>query len=135
MLGLILGRSAGLTKAEPTLPRFLPARPAGFNSNFLVLVAELGDATALMDGLIVAEGKTDPDGVLRGPSFGVLRADNRGVDWSSWIAVSDLETPGRDAPAVDAAGSGRAKSSLMGCVLLWGMKEGVPELELGCDLF
>lgn len=83
ILGLILGRSAGLTKAEPTLPRFLPARPAGFSSGFLVLVVELGDATALIEGLMVAEGRTDPDGVLRGPSFGVLRAGNRGVDWSS----------------------------------------------------
>lgn len=83
MLGLILGRKAGLTKAELTLPRFLPPRAAGFSSGFLVPVAELGDAMALIDGLRVAEGKTDPDGVLRGPSFGVFRAGIRGVDWSS----------------------------------------------------
>lgn len=114
MLGLIFGRSAGLTKAELTLPRFLPPRPAGLISDFLAHVVELGDAMPLIEGLMDADGSIDPDGVLRGPSFGVLRAGMRGVDWSSWMAVSTRDTPGRAITAVEAAGSGRAKSSLIG---------------------
>lgn len=96
MLGLILGRSAGLTRAELMLPRFLLwPLVAGFKSNFLLPVAEMGEAVELTEGLLRAEGR-GPEGVLRGPSFGVFRAGPiRGVESSSWTVVSDLVIIGR----------------------------------------
>ena len=82
MLGLIRGSIAGETVTEPpaiTLPRFLlPLAPlvSGFLSfsNPPGVDAVIGES--ITDGL--ASGLAE-DGVLSGPSLGVLRADMRGV--------------------------------------------------------
>lgn len=85
MLGLIRGRSAGETNADPgplMLPRFLlPLAPlascfVSFSSAPGV-EAVIGDPT--IDGLAILDCGRADDGVLDGPSFGVLRADRRGV--------------------------------------------------------
>lgn len=78
ILGLIFGTSAGETSFEPLalmLPRFLFPLP------FLLRIAEgvLAVIGEPMAGDCTADGGLADDGVLSGPSFGVLRADRRGV--------------------------------------------------------
>lgn len=85
MLGLILGRRAGDTRAEPLplmLLLFLFAL-APFTSDFLSfssapgVLAVMGEPTT--DGLAMEEEGRADTGVLDGPSLGVLRAVSRGV--------------------------------------------------------
>lgn len=88
MLGLILGRKAGLTMLDDPLMllRFFDPRFA------LPGVAIEGDTMAAMAGLEVAEPDLPVEAVLNGPSFGVLReAMIRGVDVeeSSAVFVAD----------------------------------------------
>jgi hypothetical protein len=84
ILGLTLGSKAGDTNAEDvvhTLPRFLlvPRAPVTFFLSFnrpAGVLAFMGESAGLPD---IDRGRPD-DGVLRGPSLGVLReADRRGV--------------------------------------------------------
>lgn len=84
MLGLIFGTRAGETSfvTDPlTLPRFLLVLPP--LTSFLSLRIAEGVPTAIgepaSDGLPTVEPGLADDGVLNGPSFGVLRADSRGV--------------------------------------------------------
>jgi hypothetical protein len=122
MLGLIFGLNAGLTSVllPDMLERFLLPRPplvSGFRwdpAGLTILV--VGLVTVLtMDaarGLAPEECRFVEDpGVLRGPSFGVLRADILGVSsppsLESWSAVSIRPSAG-----LVAAGSGRLSSSM-----------------------
>jgi len=84
MLGLTLGRKAGDARAEDVvqmLPRFLlvPRAPFGSFLSFkrpAGVLADIGDIAGLPD---TDKGLPD-DGVLSGPSLGVLRdAVRRGV--------------------------------------------------------
>jgi hypothetical protein len=83
MLGDIFGLSAGLTSVE--LELFLFLLRASFESPFLPKgnPGLVGDATALREGLGFPDKAALAEGVLRGPSFGVFRDDNLGVDWPS----------------------------------------------------
>ena len=114
ILGEILGRRAGLTKVDVTLFRFLDER-ADFGSIFLLLPGRkaglVGEFMALSIGLGVGTPtRADaPEGVCKGPSFGVFRADNLGVSWSPFcIAVSIRESCGRSR---DASGNVRSSSA------------------------
>lgn len=117
MLGEILGLSAGLTRAELVLFRFLLIRDP-LASFFLLLFSAkpglVGDVSALSMGLGFPESAAPADGVLIGPSLGVFRAGMRGVLWSSScrIAVSIRE---RDGLEDDEAASGRERSSSISC--------------------
>lgn len=118
MLGLIFGLMAGLIRGPPILPRFrLPLAP-GAGSIFRPFmdagVAADGELTAEMDGLELAElvRPKAERGVLFGPSFGVLRAERRGVasaDTSPLVTI--LSGKGRGALVL--AAGGRVKSSSM----------------------
>jgi hypothetical protein len=110
ILGEILGRRAGLTRFELTLFLFFGLR-ASFGS-FLPFAMEKAGLVGVDMGSSIGLGLPDmvPPGVLRGFSFGVFRADRRGVSpSSSRIAVSNLESPGRSSDA-----SGRVRSSNIG---------------------
>lgn len=113
MLGLILGRKAGLTmELLDRLARFLWVRPLG--SDFGrepvagLMLEVMGDVTALASGVLRAvvllEIAADP-GVLSGPSLGVFLAEIRGVaspDKSGSILLEGV-----------AAASGKIKSSIL----------------------
>ena len=109
MLGDIFGLSAGLTSVLfEILPRFLLVRL--LRSAFLA--AEVNDAldgefrvlmVGVILGCIVAEAGPEPEGVLRGPSFGVFLAENLGVP-------SRLESVSSTPVAAD---SGSTRSSNM----------------------
>jgi hypothetical protein len=84
ILGLTLGSKAGDANAEDvvhTLPRFLlvPRAPVALFLSFnrpAGVLAFMGESAGLPD---IDRGRPD-DGVLRGPSLGVLReAERRGV--------------------------------------------------------
>lgn len=82
MLGEILGSRAGLTMVAVTLFLFL-AR-ADLESPFLLIPKKaglVGELIALSIGLGVGfpDCAEAPDGVCKGPSFGVFRAVNLGV--------------------------------------------------------
>ena len=82
MLGEILGLSAGLTSVELVLFLFLFIRPLLESAFLPPLIAKLGlvgEVRALSVGLGFPESAALADGVLNGPSFGVLRAGMRGV--------------------------------------------------------
>ena len=116
MLGLIRGSMAGETPAEPLaaiLLRFLlPLAP--LLSSFLSFSSAPGVDTIIGEPLAsgLASGLAE-DGVLSGPSFGVLRADMRGVCSSepsgiNWVCiwVSEGRRDGRFAAA-----AGKQRSS------------------------
>lgn len=114
MLGEIFGRSAGLTRVELVLFLFFVFRPA-LASNLLPgpsrAIRVVGDATSLNSGLVLPDMAAPADGVLSGFSLGVLRAEIRGVLWSSsWIVESVRERSGLSI----AAASGRVRSSSIG---------------------
>jgi len=84
MLGLIRGLNAGdnTTELAPTLPRFLLLRlplMSLFRSRRSAagVLPVMGEAAT--EGLANAEPGLIDDGVSSGPSFGVLRAERRGV--------------------------------------------------------
>ena len=108
MPGDILGLRAGLIiELLPILPRFLFARPLG--SPFL---DGAGLATAPVGEVSLAAevfDSTDDPGVASGVSFGVLRADMRGV--ASRLSVESDRFNGDRASKV---GSGRVNSSSVG---------------------
>lgn len=82
MLGEILGLSAGLTSVELVLFLFLFIRPLLESAFLPPLTAKpglVGEVRALSVGLGFPESAALADGVLNGPSFGVLRAGMRGV--------------------------------------------------------
>ena len=115
MLGDILGRSAGLTSAEPVLFRFLLLRPP-LPSAFPPLPEDpggpVGDRMALLLGLPFAEIlalSTVGVPTIALPGAVVSQAETRGVAWSEaeGAEVSRLRSCGR---ALFAA-SGSAKSS------------------------
>lgn len=115
MLGEIFGSSAGLTRFEVTLFRFLDDLP-DFESTFPLVFEKnaglLGDEMALSMGLGLGfpDCAEAPDGVDSGPSLGVFRATSLGVSWSSsWIAVSS-----RDSWGLSKEASGKVKSSNAG---------------------
>ena len=112
MLGLIFGRSAGLTRTfDPalTLPRLLPllALPSLPKNGVPALC---GEVMADIEGLEVAETERliVDEAVERGPNLGVFRALIRGV-------VSADATPDRDW-RFDVADGGSAKSSRPGSI-------------------
>jgi len=110
MLGEILGLKAGLTRLVLTLFLFFGLR-ADLGS-FLPLAMEKAGLVGVDMASIIGLGRPDmdPPGVLNGFSFGVFRADMRGVSpSSSRIAVSILDSPGRSRDA-----SGRVRSSSIG---------------------
>jgi hypothetical protein len=122
MLGLIFGLNAGLTSVLPLdmLARFLLPRPplaSGFRCDPAgLMIPAVGLVTVLTIGagrvLLPEECRFVEDpGVLRGPSFGVLRADILGVlsppSLASWSVVSMRPSAG-----LVAAGSGRLSSSM-----------------------
>lgn len=95
MLGLILGRRAGETRADPEplmLPLFLLSR-APFEFGFLSFKRAPGvDALIgepITNGLGIADGALADEGVLDAPSFGVFLAVARGV--SSLIVLDEIE--------------------------------------------
>ncbi len=83
MLGEIFGRRAGLTCTELVLLRFLLGRPVGLESRRLLATELVGEAIALRRGLGMTELQALGRVALVGAIFGVLRADSRGVVWSS----------------------------------------------------
>jgi hypothetical protein len=109
ILGEIFGLSAGLTRVEHVLFLFFALR-ANLGSLFFPLVTEkaglIGVEAASIMGLLPVMAAP---AVLSGLSFGVFRADKRGVSSPSWIAVSSLSSAGRSNEA-----SGKVKSSIMG---------------------
>jgi hypothetical protein len=110
MLGEILGLRAGLTRFELTLFLFFGLR-ASFRS-LLPLIMEKAGLVGVDMASIIGLGLLDMDwpGVLRGFSFGVFRADMRGVSSSSLrIDMSNLDINGRSREA-----SGRVRSSSIG---------------------
>jgi hypothetical protein len=110
MLGEILGLRAGLTRFELTLFLFFGLR-ASFRS-LLPLIMEKAGLVGVDMASIIGLGLLDMDwpGVLRGFSFGVFRADMRGVSSSSFrIDMSNLDINGRSREA-----SGRVRSSSIG---------------------
>jgi len=122
MLGLIFGLNAGLTSVLllDMLARFLLPRPplaSGFRCGPAgLMILDVGLVTVLAMGagrVLVPEDCrfVDDPGVLRGPSFGVLRADILGVSsppsLTSWSAVLMRRSAG-----LVAAGSGRLSSSM-----------------------
>lgn len=115
MLGLIFGTNAGETIFEPLvliLPRFLlplPPLPSFLSRKMTEgVVALIGDAAI---GDCIADPGRAEAGVLKGPSFGVFRADIRGVSSKeSSMAISVLMWEGVFAERAFAA-SGRARSS------------------------
>lgn len=120
MLGDIFGLSAGLTRFELTLFRFLGFR-AGLSS-FLPFVIEnaglVGVDIASSMGLGLLEVLAP--GVLKEFNFGVFLAAIRGVSSSvSWIAVVILESAGRSMDA-----SGKVRSSSMGGASVEALKLG-----------
>jgi hypothetical protein len=113
MLGEIdtFGLRAGLTSVELTLFLFFEFR-ASFRSDFVPFVMVKAGLVGVKTGSIIGLGRPDmaAPGVLRGFSFGVFRADNRGVLWSSsQSVVSSLNKAGRSREA-----SGRIRSSIAG---------------------
>ena len=73
MLGEILGLKAGLTRLLlDMLPRFLLVRPlvSDFREGNVEAKGELVVLVEVLDKL--GAGVADPDGVLKGPSFGVF---------------------------------------------------------------
>ena len=110
MLGEILGLKAGLTRLVLTLFLFFGLRTD--LGSFLPLAMEKAGLVGVDMASIIGLGRPDmdPPGVLDGFSFGVFRADMRGVSpSSSRIAVSILDSPGRSRDA-----SGRVRSSSIG---------------------
>lgn len=110
MLGEIFGLNAGLTRLELMLFLFFELR-ASFAS-FLPLVVENAGLAGVEVGPSMGLGLPDmlAPGVLKGCSFGVFRAERRGVSKSSsQIIVSTLESAGRSNEA-----SGSVRSSNIG---------------------
>lgn len=127
--GLILGRSAGDTSAEveDMLLRFLAVRPpreSAWRTGLMDVV--VGEVRALVVGVgreVFWPERVAEPGVLRGPSLGVLRAEMRGVEQSSFMAVSMRPRTGRE----ESAGSGRLSSSMsvpLGEASGWACAEG-----------
>lgn len=133
MLGLILGRKAGDTRAEPlplTLPLFLlPLVP--FASDFLSLSRAPGvlavKGEPATTGLAAEEEGRADTGVLAGPSFGVLRAVSRGVAsvdaGCTLVSICGKDGRGDCAIGAAAAGSWRSSNSI----------PGVSSLSAGCE--
>ena len=113
MLGEILGLKAGLTRFELTLFLFFGLR--GTFVSFLPLVMEKAGLVGVDMASSIGLGRPDmdPPGVLKGFSFGVFRADKRGVSASSSrTTVSSLDSPGRSR---DASGNVRSSNIGIGC--------------------
>ena len=117
ILGLIFGTSTGETSFELLalmLPRFLLPLPAFVS--FLSTIAE-GVLTAIGEAKVgdsSAESDLVDVGVLNGPSFGVLRAEIRGVFSSAvapiiWVSMS-LRDGRREGRFVAASGSNSSSS-------------------------
>jgi len=113
--GEIFGRNAGDTSVldEDMLARFLLPRPPRDSDLRAIglMVAVVGEVTALVMAVareLLAPESADEPGVLSGPSFGVLRADIRGVSHSSVAEVSIRLSKGRE----ESAGSGKLSSSI-----------------------
>jgi hypothetical protein len=113
ILGEIFGLNAGLTRLELTLPLFFVLRPLA--SSFFPEVNENAGLVGVDIASSIGLGLFDIDtpGVLSGPTFGVLRADMRGVSCCSPSrkAVSILDSEGR---LGSNEASGRVRSSSMG---------------------
>lgn len=87
MLGEILGLRAGLTRVDgAAVFLFFELRPSFASVRLPVPIEKaglVGDEMALSIGLGFPYDAAPAEGVLSGPSLGVLRAANRGVSWSS----------------------------------------------------
>lgn len=110
ILGEIFGLSAGLTSVELTLFLFFGFRPAFDSILFVppIKAGLVGDATALSMGLVFPDNAAPADGVLNGPSLGVLRADIRGVAPSS--LSKEVSMWDRGGLSREASGSVRSSS-------------------------
>lgn len=112
--GEIFGRRAGETRAEDEdmLERFLAVRPPRESDLRTGLIeAVVGEVMALVTGVgreVFWPERVAEPGVLSGPSLGVFRAEMRGVEQSSLVAVSMRSRIGRE----ESAGSGRLNSSI-----------------------
>ena len=117
MLGLIFGLKAGLTSVLllDMLARFLLPRPplaSGFRCDPTgLMILDVGLVTALAMGAGLVLRFVEDPGVLRGPSFGVLRADILGVP-SPLSLASESVVSMRPSAGLVAAGSGRLSSSI-----------------------
>lgn len=124
ILGLILGLIAGESRVADVAPLFplflLPRGPLLSDllpfSKAAGVEAFVGEKAEIL-GLADADGRRAEDGVLSGPSLGVLRAETRGVFSADGAEDTEVLICAREGfrGKLEVADSGRTRSSSCDC--------------------